>query len=104
MTSVRILGIDPGSVRTGVGIVDAGPTGTTSHVFHAAIEVGGEAAAGARLNRGVALERSRGCEAALPDYLAASELPAVRTVARSNAAACLRALGREEDARHLALP
>lgn len=69
--------------------------------YSRAIEVGGETAAGARLNRGVALERSRGCEAALPDYLAAAELPAVRTVARRNAVACLRALGREEDARRL---
>jgi tetratricopeptide (TPR) repeat protein len=69
-----------------------------------AIDVGGDAAAGARLNRGVALERSRGCDAALPDYLAAAELFAVRGVARRNAAACLRTLGREDDARRLALP
>lgn len=69
-----------------------------------AIEAGGDAAAGARLNRGVALERSRGCEAALPDYLAAAQLPAVSTVARRNAGACLRLLGREEEARRLALP
>ena len=51
MTSVRILGIDPGSVRTGVGIVDAGPTGASAHVFHAALEVGGEGAFPQRLRR-----------------------------------------------------
>ena len=31
----RILGIDPGSQRTGVGIVDADATGRVTHVFHA---------------------------------------------------------------------
>jgi crossover junction endodeoxyribonuclease RuvC len=30
----RILGIDPGSQRTGVGIVDVDPTGRTAHVHH----------------------------------------------------------------------
>ena len=39
---VRILGIDPGSVRTGVGIVDADATGRCLHVHHAALHVGGE--------------------------------------------------------------
>ncbi len=31
----RILGIDPGSQRTGVGIVDADASGRATHVFHA---------------------------------------------------------------------
>ena len=31
----RILGIDPGSVRTGVGIIDVDATGRATHVFHA---------------------------------------------------------------------
>jgi crossover junction endodeoxyribonuclease RuvC len=31
----RILGIDPGSVRTGVGIIDVDATGRPTHVFHA---------------------------------------------------------------------
>jgi len=33
----RILGIDPGSVRTGVGIVDVDATGRPTHVFHKAL-------------------------------------------------------------------
>lgn len=41
VTTTRILGIDPGSVRTGVGIVDADDTGRCSHVHHAALSVGG---------------------------------------------------------------
>lgn len=31
----RILGIDPGSQRTGVGIIDVDAAGKTTHVFHA---------------------------------------------------------------------
>jgi crossover junction endodeoxyribonuclease RuvC len=30
----RILGIDPGSQRTGIGIIDADITGRATHVFH----------------------------------------------------------------------
>ena len=33
--TTRILGIDPGSVRTGVGIIDVDATGRPTHVFHA---------------------------------------------------------------------
>ena len=31
------MGIDPGSQRTGIGIIDAGPAGMSGHVFHCAI-------------------------------------------------------------------
>jgi crossover junction endodeoxyribonuclease RuvC len=37
--SVRIMGIDPGSQRTGIGIVDADANGTSRHVFHTALDV-----------------------------------------------------------------
>jgi len=37
--SVRILGIDPGSQRTGVGIVDVDAAGLTTHVFHTAVNL-----------------------------------------------------------------
>jgi len=33
----RIMGIDPGSQRTGVGIIDIDAAGRTQHVFHAAV-------------------------------------------------------------------
>ena len=33
----RILGIDPGSQRTGVGIIDADAAGAVHHVFHGAL-------------------------------------------------------------------
>lgn len=35
----RILGIDPGSQRTGVGIVDADASGRATHVFHAPLKL-----------------------------------------------------------------
>lgn len=88
----------------GDALLGAGRLTEAIESYARGIDAGGAAAAGARLNRGVALERLRGCDAALPDYLAAAELPTVGAVARRNAAACLRALGREEEARRLALP
>ncbi|MEP6484796.1 MAG: crossover junction endodeoxyribonuclease RuvC [Rudaea sp.] len=35
----RILGIDPGSQRTGIGIIDADHAGSTRYVYHAALEL-----------------------------------------------------------------
>jgi crossover junction endodeoxyribonuclease RuvC len=37
--TVRIMGIDPGSQRTGIGIVDADAGGTSRHVFHTALSL-----------------------------------------------------------------
>lgn len=52
----RILGIDPGSQRTGVGIIDVDGAGRTSHVFHAPLrlldgEVGGAGEFALRLKK-----------------------------------------------------
>jgi crossover junction endodeoxyribonuclease RuvC len=35
--SIRIMGIDPGSQRTGIGIIDVDAAGRSSHVYHAAV-------------------------------------------------------------------
>ncbi len=35
----RILGIDPGSQRTGIGIIDVDALGNTTHVFHTKIDL-----------------------------------------------------------------
>jgi crossover junction endodeoxyribonuclease RuvC len=35
----RILGIDPGSQRTGIGIIDADAAGTVRYVFHGALQL-----------------------------------------------------------------
>lgn len=47
----RIIGIDPGSQRTGVGIIDVDDAGRLSHVFHTALAVSGEASFPLRLKR-----------------------------------------------------
>lgn len=39
MTTIRIMGIDPGSQRTGVGIIDVDERGRVVHVFHETISV-----------------------------------------------------------------
>ena len=49
--AARIIGIDPGSQRTGVGILDVDERGKLSHVFHAALVVAGEASFPLRLKR-----------------------------------------------------
>jgi crossover junction endodeoxyribonuclease RuvC len=38
-SSVRIIGIDPGSQRTGVGIIDVDALGKSHHVFHTALNL-----------------------------------------------------------------
>ena len=47
----RILGIDPGSQCTGVGIIDVDAAGRSSHVFHAPLLLLGEGDFAARLKR-----------------------------------------------------
>ncbi|MET0255993.1 MAG: crossover junction endodeoxyribonuclease RuvC, partial [Luteibacter sp.] len=48
---IRILGIDPGSQRTGVGVIDVAPGGAIAHVWHGALVVAGEATFPLRLKR-----------------------------------------------------
>ncbi len=48
---VRILGIDPGSQRTGVGIIDIDGSGRTTHVHHAPLLLLGEGDFSQRLKR-----------------------------------------------------
>jgi crossover junction endodeoxyribonuclease RuvC len=48
---IRILGIDPGSQRTGVGIIDVDPGGRVLHVHHQPLVLLGEGDFAARLKR-----------------------------------------------------
>ena len=48
---IRILGIDPGSQRTGVGIVDYDASGRTTHVYHAPLVLLGDGEFPQRLKR-----------------------------------------------------
>lgn len=47
----RILGIDPGSQRTGVGIIDIDPAGRARHVYHAPLVLLGDGDFSMRLKR-----------------------------------------------------
>ena len=47
----RILGIDPGSQRTGVGIIDVDASGRTTHVFHGPLLLLGDGDFSQRLKR-----------------------------------------------------
>lgn len=66
----RILGIDPGSQRTGVGIIDVDASGKATHVFHAPLLLLGEGDFAARLKRlldalSVVIEQHRPDEVAI---------------------------------------
>ena len=50
-SACRILGIDPGSQRTGFGIIDVDAAGKLVHVHHGALEVAGEDTFPLRLKR-----------------------------------------------------
>ena len=49
--TVRILGIDPGSQRTGVGIIDVDPAGRVRHVHHQPLVLLGEGGFADRIRR-----------------------------------------------------
>lgn len=49
--STRILGIDPGSQCTGIGIIDVDAAGRTVHVFHAPLRLLGDGEFSQRLRR-----------------------------------------------------
>lgn len=48
---MRIIGIDPGSQRTGIGIIDVDGAGRSRHVFHTALNLLGNADFAARLKQ-----------------------------------------------------
>ena len=50
-STVRILGIDPGSQHTGVGIIDVDAAGKSRHVFHTALHLLGNDSFAARLKQ-----------------------------------------------------
>jgi crossover junction endodeoxyribonuclease RuvC len=51
IAAVRILGIDPGSQRTGIGIIDVDAAGRSRHVHHVALDVRDGDGFAARLKR-----------------------------------------------------
>ncbi|MDW8479076.1 MAG: crossover junction endodeoxyribonuclease RuvC [Xanthomonadales bacterium] len=70
LRTLRILGVDPGSLRTGIGIVDLLPGGSLRHVHHETVRLAGERDFLERLRRilqslEAAIDRHRPTEAAI---------------------------------------
>jgi crossover junction endodeoxyribonuclease RuvC len=65
----RILGIDPGSQRTGVGIIDVDAAGKATHVFHAPLLLLGDGDFAQRLKR-LLVQLGEVIEAHRPDEVA----------------------------------
>ena len=96
----RILGIDPGSVRTGVGIVDADATGRATHVFHCALAVGGGDDFPLRLKRildgvGELIERFRPTEVAIERVFMAKNADSALKLGQARGAAICAAVLRD---------
>ena len=90
----RILGIDPGSQRTGVGIVDADATGRARHVYHAPLLLLGDGDFPQRLKRlldglGEIIETWRPDEVAIEKvFMGKSALSALKLGHARGAALC----------------
>ena len=96
----RILGIDPGSVRTGVGIVDADATGRATHVFHAALSLADAEHFSLRLKRildelGALIETYRPDEVAVERVFMAKNPDSALKLGQARGAAICAAVLRE---------
>jgi len=96
----RILGIDPGSQRTGVGIVDVDATGRVSHVFHAPIALLGDGEFPQRLKRlldglGEAIDTYRPTEVAIEKVFMARNPDSALKLGQARGAAMCAAVLRD---------
>lgn len=97
---VRILGVDPGSVRTGIGIVDADATGRCAHVHHEALMVGGGDDFPRRLKAifdqlGALIERYRPQEIAIERVFVAKNPDSALKLGQARGAAICAVVARE---------
>jgi crossover junction endodeoxyribonuclease RuvC len=96
----RILGIDPGSVRTGVGIVDADATGRATHVFHTALVIATDDAFPLRLKRildglGALMEQFKPDEVAIERVFMAKNADSALKLGQARGAAICAAVLRD---------
>lgn len=99
-TPLRILGIDPGSQRTGVGIIDADATGKLSCVFRATLQVAGEATFPLRLKRiydelGDIIDAHAPTEAAIERVFVAKNADSALKLGQARGAAICAMVGRD---------
>ena len=100
MSVVRILGIDPGSQRTGVGIVDADATGRATHVFHGALLLLGNAGFAQRLKQifvelGAIIDQHRPDEVAIERVFMAKNADSALKLGQARGAALCAAVSRD---------
>ncbi|MEZ0469339.1 crossover junction endodeoxyribonuclease RuvC [Luteimonas salinilitoris] len=99
-SSVRILGIDPGSQRTGVGIIDVDAGGKMTHVFHAPVQLLSAADFPGRLKLlfeglGELIERYRPDEVAVEQVFMAKNPDAALKLGHARGAAICAAVMRD---------
>jgi crossover junction endodeoxyribonuclease RuvC len=97
---IRILGIDPGSVRTGVGLVDADATGRAQHVHHDMIALGDAGEFPLRLKRildalGALIEQWRPDEVAIERVFMAKNADSALKLGQARGAAICAAVLRD---------
>lgn len=96
---LRILGIDPGSQRTGVGIIEADATGKLRCLFRATLQVAGEATFPQRLKRiydelGGIIDAEAPTEAAIERVFMAKNADSALKLGQARGAAICAAVGR----------
>lgn len=95
----RILGIDPGSQRTGVGIIEADATGRLRCIVHATLRVAGEETFPLRLKRiydalGEIIDANLPVEAAVERVFMAKNADSALKLGQARGAAICAAVGR----------
>ncbi|HKT42974.1 MAG TPA: crossover junction endodeoxyribonuclease RuvC [Rhodanobacteraceae bacterium] len=96
---LRILGIDPGSQRTGVGIIEADATGKLRCLFRATLQVAGEETFPLRLKRiyeeiGGIIDAHAPVEAAIERVFMAKNADSALKLGQARGAAICAAVGR----------
>ena len=96
---LRILGIDPGSQRTGVGIIDVDENGQSRHVFHAALNLLGHEHFASRLKQifdelGAIMAEYAPQEAAIERVFMAKNADSALKLGQARVAAICAAVGR----------
>lgn len=96
---LRILGIDPGSQRTGAGIIECDASGKLRCIFRATLEVAGEATFPLRLKRiydelGAIIDEHRPTEAAVERVFMAKNADSALKLGQARGAAICAAVAR----------
>jgi crossover junction endodeoxyribonuclease RuvC len=100
VATTRIIGIDPGSQCTGVGIVDADSTGRATHVFHGALHLLDNPSFAQRLKQifvelGAIIDQHRPDEVAIERVFMAKNADSALKLGQARGAALCAAVSRD---------